>query len=614
MNTKTTYDFEPVEARWRLQWDQDRLYEAQIDLSKPKYYCLDTWAYPSSEGVHIGYVKSFGGMDIIARFKRMKGFNVLYPGGWDTFGLPAENFAIKSGRHPREISHESIGNFRAQFKAFGLSYDWSREMDTADPEYYKWTQWVFLVMFQNGLAYRKKSAVNWCPNDKTVLANEQVINGKCERCGADVVQKELMQWFFRVSGYSKRLIADSNRLNWDEKYLNIHKKWLDGVRDWVVSRQRYWGPPIPIIYCDQCGTVPVPEADLPVLLPYDVDFTPTGAPPLAKNEKFVNTNCPQCGGKATREVDILDTFVSSAWYELRFTDPHNPNEFASKPALAYWRNVDHYQGAIEHLTAHLVYARFVAKVLFDSGYIPFDEPFPKYTPVGLLVDKTGTKFSKRLGNAPNTDELLKKYGGDLLRLSTGFITPFGDISRWGESDLVGLKKFRDRVWRVFMEKVDGKHYEMPLAILKQLHRLIKTVEENIGDMKFNVAISHLMVFIGALTNYEGKVDRSVWETFTKVLAPFAPFITEEMWHQIGNQTSVHQESWPRYDPKLARSDLVEISVQINGKFRGTVEVPYDASQAEVETAIFNSNLQTLLNKKILKKIFIANKTINFLLE
>ena len=266
------YNFKPIEDRWIVQWEKEQVYKSDLDKTKPKYYCLDTWPYPSAEGVHIGYVKSFGGMDVMARYKRMRGFNVLYPMGWDTLGLPAENYAIKEGRHPREITDESIKNFKKQFNAFGLSYDWNREVNTADASYYKWTQWLFLVMFKNGLAYRKKSPVNWCPKDKTVLANEQVIDGKCERCGEAVIQKELMQWFFKVSDYASRLYKDCSKLNWDDKYLNTHKRWLENVRDWSISRQRYWGPPIPIIYCDNCGTVPVPEEDLPVVLPKDVDF------------------------------------------------------------------------------------------------------------------------------------------------------------------------------------------------------------------------------------------------------------------------------------------------------------------------------------------------------
>lgn len=614
------YDFKSVENGWITQWDKDQLYIAKRDTTKTKFYCLDTWPYPSAEGVHVGYVKSFGGMDLVARYKRMQGLDILHPIGWDTLGLPAENYAIKSNRHPREITDESIINFRKQFKSFGLSFDWSREINTADPSYYKWTQWIFLVMFNNGLAYRQKSAVNWCPKDKTVLANEQVIGGKCERCGTEVVQKKLMQWFFKVTEYADRLYEDCKKLNWEQKYLNVHQKWIGkkvkteritfNIRDWCVSRQRYWGPPIPIVYCDSCGTVAVPEKDLPIELPYNVDFTPTGEAPLAKNPDFVNTFCPKCGGKARREVDVLDTFVSSAWYEFRFPDPNNDRELVSSEALKAWGTVDQYEGTIEHLTAHLIYARFVTKVLFDKGYLPFDEPFPKYTPVGLLVDKAGAKFSKRLGNAPDTNELIEKYGGDLLRLSCQFINPYDDITRWGEQDTVGVRKFRDKIWRVFQENVDGKDHNMPEKIIQQTNQLIKDVEKNIELMRFNVALSKMMVFINELVDYDGKVDKTVWETFTKIFAPFAPFITEEMWHQMGHTTSVHTESWPSFDEKQRSNKQVKISVQINGKVKGIIEVPAGSTQSHVES-IINKNPK-LCNYITNNVIFIVDKVINFI--
>jgi leucyl-tRNA synthetase len=623
-NNNEKYDFKPVEDKWTSQWSKDGTYKAQTDQSKDKFYCLDTWAYPSAGGVHIGYVKSFCGMDVIARYKRMCGFNVLYPTGWDTFGLPAENYAIKSNRHPKEITDESIQNFKKQYFAFGLSYDWNREINTADASYYKWTQWVFLVMYKKGLAYRKKAVVNWCPNDKTVVANEQVVDGNCERCGAVIEQKEMMQWFFKITDYADRLYEDCSKLNWKEKYLNVHRKWIgkevkDGettfhLRDWSIARQRYWGPPIPIIYCDKCGIVPVPEDQLPVVLPTSVDFTPTGESPLSKSEEFVNAKCPQCGNPAKREVDILDTFVSSAWYQFRFPDPNNSKEFVSKEAINYWKNVDHYQGTIEHLTAHLVYARFVTKVLFDEGYLPFDEPFPKYTPVGLLVDKTGTKFSKRLGNAPDTNELIQEFGGDLLRLSGYFISPFDDISRWGKQDLVGVEKFRNRLWNVFKGKVDGFNHEVPEDLTKHINQLIKDVETGIEKMSFNVAISKMMVFVNTVTNYEGMMDKTVWETFTKVLAPFAPFIAEEMWAQMGNQNSVHLESWPQYDQKYIGQNIANIAIQINGKVRDVINVDLGSTEDEVIEKVMKIEKFHKLISGTNNIIFVKDKVINFVIS
>lgn len=622
--TNKKYDFKTVEDKWISQWEKNGIYKVKTDEGKEKFYCLDTWAYPSAEGVHIGYVKSFCGMDVIARYKRMQGFNVLYPTGWDTFGLPAENYAIKAKRHPREITDESIQNFKTQYRAFGLSYDWNREINTADPSYYKWTQWLFLLMFKKGLAYKKKTNVNWDPIDKTVLANEQVLpDGTAERSGAKVEKKELEQWFFKITDYADRLYEDCAKLNWDDKYLNVHKKWIgkevvDGkttfhLRDWSVARQRYWGPPIPIIYCDKCGTVPVPEEQLPVTLPEDVDFTPTGEPPLSKNEDFVNTTCPKCGGAAKREVDILDTFVSSAWYQFRFPDYDNTSEFVSKDAINYWQNVDHYQGTIEHLTAHLVYARFVTKVLFDEELVPFDEPFPKYTPVGLLVDKSGTKFSKRLGNAPDTNELIEQYGGDLLRLSGYFISPFDDISRWGIQDVVGVEKFRNRLWRAFKEKVDGNSHEMSEDLIREINQLVRDVEIGIQKMRFNVAVSKMMVFVNTVTNYDGMIDRAVWETFAKVLAPFAPFIAEEMWQEMGNKSSIHIASWPTYDSKYTEQNSGSVAIQINGKVREVVEIEKGSTQEEVIAKV--KKIEKIWSQVSNAKdvVFVQDKVVNFII-
>lgn len=619
------YDTKAVESKWIRRWETAGTFKAETDFSKSHFYALDTWAYPSAEGVHIGYVKSFGGMDVIARYKRMKGFNVLYPTGWDTLGLPAENYAIKSGRHPREITDESIRHFQEQYRAFGLSYDWSREINTADPSYYKWTQWLFLLMYRHGLAYRKLSQVTWCPKDMTVIAKEQVTDGRCERCGSEILEKELMQWYFKVTAYADRLFEDCDKLDWEEKYLQIHRKWIgkeiadDGtlsfhLHDWCVSRQRYWGPPIPIVYCDCCGVVPVTDDRLPVMLPYNVAFTPTGSAPLAKNKDFVQTHCPACGGTATRETDTLDTFVSSAWYQFRFMNPFDQESAVNQAASAYWKQVDHYQGTIEHLTAHLVYARFVTKVLYDHGYVAVDEPFPKYTPVGLLVDKTGEKFSKRLGNAPNTDALIEKYGGDLLRLSCYFISPFDEVTKWGEEDVVAVERFRNRVWHIFVEKVDKQSHTMPEELIVLLHQTIRDVGRMIEEMKFNVAISRLMVLVGALQKYDGMIDQEYWASVVKLLAPFTPFFAEEIWSMMGQTDSVHHAKWPEYDQLILHEEMVAVVVQVNGKYRGVVLV----KQGSVETVVVKVVMKEFpkINPALFnfKTIFVTDKVINFVLE
>ena len=613
-NENSVYDFKQVEDKWYKQWYGNNIYGVQIDSTKPKFYCLDTFPYPSADGVHIGYVKSFGGMDVVARYKRMKGFNVLYAMGWDTLGLPAENYAIKTGIHTREITYKSIKNYKEQFKHFGISYDWNREIDTAEPIYYRWTQWLFLQMYKKGLAYKKEFPVNWCESCKTVISNEQVVDGKCERCKGTVIQKPLLQWFFKVSAYKERLYKDTEKLNWEEKYLNPHRKWIEGVRDWCVSRQRYWGPPIPIIYCPKCGEVPVPEKDLPVFLPMNVDFTPTGEPPLAKVDHFVNTTCPRCGEAAKRETDTMDTFVTSAWYQFRFTDPNNDDMFASPTQLGYWGCVDHYQGTIEHITAHLIYARFVTKVLYDEGLVSFDEPFPKYTPVGLLVDKSGEKYSKRLGNAPDTNELIAKYGGDLLRLSCQFITPFDDISRWGESDIVGVKRFFDSVWNIFVTKVTDDVAEVPSKISSDLNRLIGDVEEAIEAMKFNVAISKMMVFIASLKDFD-TVPAEVWETFVKLIAPFAPFVAEEMWSRMGYTTSVHLASFPIVNKISLEQTTVRVSIQVNGKLKGVLDLPVGASkEVAVKDSLETERVSQVLKDKNYSVIYVQDKVINFVTE
>jgi len=552
------YDHKIIEDKWVKDWEVNHIYDTKINTLKPKYYILDTFVYPSAKGVTIGHYKSFGGMDVQARYKRMKGFNVLYPTGWDTFGLPAENFAIKSGRHPKDITEENRSNFIHQYKHAGLSYGWNNEINTSDPEYYKWTQWIFGVLYKKGLAYKKKAPVFWCPSDQTVLSKEQVLNeDECERCGSKVELRELNQWFFKISEYAERLFNDCQKLKWEDKYINPHRNWIGkidsegffepNVRDWCISRQRYWGTPIPIIYCKECGEVLVEEKDLPVLLPYEINYSSNGKSPLESNADFVNTTCPKCGGVATRETDTMDTFVSSAWYQFRFADSSNSQEFAGKESLNYWRNVDHYAGTVEHLTAHLIYSRFITKVLFDQGYVPFDEPFPFYTPVGLLVDKTGNRFSKRLGNAPETNELITTYGGDLLRMSCQFISPYSDISKWSEQDVVVVKRFRDRFWKLFEARVLNSNYPKTLTVdtLKgELNTLIEAVDNNIQQMKYNVALSTLMVFINNRYKEEMNISIEIWSIFVKLLCPLAPFIAEEMWSRMNNKTSVHQSQWP----------------------------------------------------------------------
>lgn len=550
MTNSSQYKHLETEQKWARIWAKDRLFYAIPQNPKQKFYILDTFVYPSASGVTVGAIKSFGGTDLIARYKRMKGYSVFYPTGWDSFGLPAENYAIKNNKHPNEIITKAIAHYKEQFKKIGLSYTWDSELNTADPKYYKWTQWLFIEMYKRGLAYQKKTKINYCPSCLTVISDEQVVNdNECERCGTKIIRKNKKQWFFSITKYAERLFYEANNLKWDKKYINLHKAWIgsevDGkfiprIHDWCVSRQRYWATPIPVVYLPDGSVKPVDEKYLPLKLPMDVNFLPTGKSPIEDSKEYVQLAEKIYGKGARFETDTLDTFVSSSWYFLRFIDPKYSEAYPRKLANK-WCPVDQYAGTTEHITAHLVYARFIAKVLFDAKLINFDEPFPLYTPVGLLVDKSGRKFSKRLGNAPPTDDLIVKYGADILRVSCYFITPYADISRWSEESVKGVIRFRDRMWRVFSEKVINAN-STPTSISERIKALKDEVETEIVKMQFNVAVSKLMIFIREIDT-DNSYTEADWSNFCKIVAPFMPYIAEEMWQLCGNRGSVHKAVW-----------------------------------------------------------------------
>ena len=792
------YNFRAIEQKWQKIWEDEKTYHVDIDHSKQKFYALVEFPYPSGQGLHVGHPRSYTALDVIARKKRMQGFNVLYPMGFDAFGLPAENYAVKTGIHPAVSTAANIKNYTRQLKSLGFSFDWDRAIDTSSPEYYKWTQWMFLQLYKHGLAYKDKIAINWCPRCKVGLANEEVVNGHCERCGAEVVRKNKEQWMIAITKYADRLIDDlegldfiervkTQQINWIgrsegaeldfgfegekltvfttrpdtafgvtymvlapehefvqkfmdkfenkaevQKYVqetskksdlertandsktgvelkgvkaknpytgemipvfisdyvltgygtgaimavpahdsrdyafaklfnlpiiqlleggdisteayegdgrHINSGFLNGLdkaegmkqaidyaekngfgrakvnfklRDWVFSRQRYWGEPIPMVYCEHCGWQPMDEKDLPLELPMVTDFLPNdeGDSPLAKATDWVNTTCPKCGGKARRETDVMPNWAGSSWYFLRYCDPKNDKEFASKEALDYFMNVDWYNGGMEHTTLHLLYSRFWHKFLYDCGFVPTKEPYNKRTSHGMILAANGEKMSKSRGNVINPDDIVENYGADTFRLYEMFIGPFDQAAFWSDESLMGVYRFVSKVYALF-KKVSKDAKEMSAADLRAMHRCILDVTERIDQMKFNTAVSALMTYVNYLSDME-KIPQPMYETLLKLLSAFTPHLAEEMWARLGHESSVVLESWPQGDAKLAEDNVVTIAVQINGKMRGTIECKKDADDEVVkQAALALENVARQTAQSGIKKIIVVkNRIVN----
>lgn len=798
------YNFRTIESKWQKIWEDNQLYKVDIDRNKEKFYVLVEFPYPSGAGLHVGHPRSYTALDVVARKKRMQGFNVLYPMGFDAFGLPAENYAIKTGVHPAISTKQNIDNFVRQLKSLGFSFDWNRCFSTCDPEYYKWTQWMFIQLFKKGLAYKDKIAINWCPSCKVGLANEEVVNGCCERCGAQVVRKNKEQWMIAITKYADRLISDLDELDfvdrvktqqinwigrsdgaeldfalfaddgtdlnkkmkvfttrpdtafgvtymvmapehafvqdlmpvfknkdeikdyvaktaqksdlqrtmddsksgvelkgikaknpfngqmipvfisdyvltgygtgaimavpahdqrdydfaklfnlpiiqvldggdisekaWEEDGLHINSDFLNGLnkedamkkaidfaqsngfgaakvnyklRDWVFSRQRYWGEPIPMVYCEHCGWQPIDESELPLTLPDVPDYHPNdeGESPLSKAGAWLETKCPKCGGKARRETDTMPNWAGSSWYFLRYCDPHNNKEFASKEALDYWMNVDWYNGGMEHTTLHLLYSRFWHKFLYDCGYVPTKEPYNKRTSHGMILAANGEKMSKSRGNVINPDDIVNSYGADTFRLYEMFIGPFDQVAMWSEESLMGVYRFVNKVYALF-KKVDAQ-IQPEEKDLRAMHKCIKEVTERIDQMKFNTAVSSLMTYVNYLSDKE-RVAVELYETLIKLMCPFTPHLCEEMWARLGNNSFAVAEIWPIFNPDLVEDNVVSIAVQLNGKMRGVIEMPKDAPKDDVEKAAFsleNIKRQTE-GKEIRKVIVVPNKIVN----
>jgi leucyl-tRNA synthetase len=730
------YDFKNIENKWRDIWDKTNLYQTPGTIGKKgKRYVLDMWPYPSGAGLHVGHVEGYTATDIYSRYLRMRGFSVMHPMGWDAFGLPAENYAIKTGIHPSVQTKGSIKVFRDQMRAVGLSYDWEKETDASSPEYYKWTQWIFIQLFKKGLAYKAKAPVNWCPSCETVLANEQVTEGKCERCDTEVTQKLMEQWFFKITDYAQRLLDGLEIIDWPSSTKAMQRNWIGkkkgfrikfddievfttrpdtlhgasfvalshqhpqaaaylgqfegktegkdkfgvftnqyvsnpatgkkipvwvvnyvaadygtgavmGVpahderdlefarkynievismqpdetmkkyatvvtnyrlRDWLISRQRYWGTPIPMIDCSGCGWQPVPDAQLPVQLPTDVDFKPTGESPIARSKTFQSdVICPKCGKPAKREVDTMDTFVDSSWYFLRFCDPHNSNAIFSQDQVATWAPVDLYIGG-DHATTHLIFARFINMFLYDLGLVTTPEPFAKFYKNGHVLGEDNRKMSKRWGNIVNPLEVVTKFGADTLRMYEMFMGPLDMTKAWNTSGVEGVFRFLNRLYRRFESTYTRKNPPGQAEI--SINKLVLRVTRDIEDMGFNTAIAGLMEALNDLSDASGNWPE-VWGKFARVMAPFAPFLAEEMWQKLGHADSVHLQSWPEYDDSLREQSKTKIAIQVNGKLRGVIE---DGSNIE-QSASQSANIQKYLKGAKYRTILVPGKVINFIIS
>ena len=839
--TTMKYDYKAVEAKWQKVWEDEKTFHAEIDHSKPKFYALVEFPYPSGAGLHVGHPRSYTALDVVSRKRRQNGYNVLYPMGWDAFGLPTENFAMKNHIHPAIVTKKNVDHFREQLKALGFSFDWDREINTTDPEYYKWTQWIFLQLYKHGLAYKKEMNVNWCTGCKCVLANEEVVNGVCERCGSEVVHRVKSQWMLKITAYADKLIDGLDGLDYIERVATQQKNWigrshgaevnfgttagdtltvyttrcdtlfgatymvvspehamvkqwldngtiqnaeavkayqaeaarksdferselnkektgvklegvmginpvndkeipifisdyvlatygtgaimavpahdtrdwefakkfglpiievvkgntpsnldeaaftdvatgtlvnsgfLDGLsvadakkkmvewlessgkgkdkvnyklRDWVFSRQRYWGEPIPLVYCEKCGWVPVPEDQLPLTLPNVESYEPTddGESPLAAMTDWVNTTCPCCGGPAKRETDTMPQWAGSSWYFLRYMDPHNNDALASKEALEYWGQVDWYNGGMEHTTLHLLYSRFWHKFLYDIGVVHTKEPYAKRTSHGMilgqnphyvgnvstqeekdaLIAKYGNqalrpavKMSKSLGNVVNPDDVVKAYGADTMRLYIMFIGDFEKVATWSDDAVKGCKRFLDRVWNLADQVTEEEGVSEKNAPI--VHKTIKKVTDDIDTLKMNTAIAALMAMVNEF--YSNGLSRGDFEALLLMLSPFAPHMVEELWEQKGFAAKhegkmAMQCAWPEYDESKTVASSVEMAVQVGGKLKGTITVPVDSDQESVvEAAKANEKVaKAIAGMQIVKVIHVKNKLVNLIVK
>ena len=806
-----SYNFKEIEKKWQDKWYAEGTFNAKDDFTMKKWFGLIEFPYPSGQGLHVGHPRSYTALDIIARKRRMQGYNVLFPIGFDAFGLPAENYAIKNHIHPKITTEKNVNHFREQLKSIGFSFDWSREINTTDPEYYKWTQWIFIQLYKHGLAYKATMPINFCTGCKVGLANEEVVNGVCERCGSPVVQKEKSQWMLRITKYAQRLIDDLDDVDFLDKIKAQQKNWIgrsEGaevtfkiadsdetltvyttrpdtlfgatymvvapehhmidkladkitnmdeikeykhqaslksdferselnkektgceikgikainpltneeipiwvsdyvlitygtgaimavpghdtrdhefakkfhlpivqvikpvddtiecdidkeaftdvetgilmnsgflndlsvveakkkvtdflednrigkkqvnykLRDWVFSRQRYWGEPIPMVYCEKCGWVPIPEEELPLKLPEVEDYEPSenGESPLARHTEWVNTTCPHCGGKAKRETDTMPQWAGSSWYYLRYMDAHNDKALASKEALEYWSPVDWYNGGMEHTTLHLLYSRFWHKFLYDIGIVPTKEPYQKRTSHGMILGSNGEKMSKSKGNVVNPDDIVNEFGADAFRVYEMFMGPFDQTAPWSMESIRGCAKFLDRVWNLQNLLVDGETYSPKFE--KAMHRAIKKVSSDIEEMKFNTAVSTFMTLVNDFYK-EKTINKAEFKTFLQLLNPFAPHMTEELWQTVlgGTEMLAYME-WPTYDEEKTIADEITLPIQFNGKLKATITISLDEAEESVKEKVHKAVQDKLENKTIVKEIYVKNKIYNIVVK
>ena len=799
------YNFSAIEKKWQGIWDDEKTFATKTDYTMPKFYGLVEFPYPSGAGLHVGHPRSYTAMDIISRQKRLDGYNVMYTMGWDAFGLPTENFAMKNHIHPEIVTKNNVARFKQQLKSLGLSFDWDREINTTDKNYYKWTQWIFIQMFKHGLAYKKEMNVNWCTGCKVVLANEEVVNGVCERCSSEVVRKVKSQWVLKITDYADKLIDGLDDVNFIDRVVAQQKNWigrstgaqvkfkstkgdiieiyttrpdtlfgatymvmapehklvdqwkdsienydeviayreaaarkselertelskektgvelkgvkainpvngkeiaifisdyvlatygtgaimavpahdtrdwefakafnlpiievvkggdvekeaftdcatgimtnsgfLDGLsveeakvkivewltenkigesktnyklRDWIFSRQRYWGEPIPMIYCPHCGWEPVPEDQLPLELPELMDFEPTGEgeSPLARLTDWVNTTCPKCGGPAKRETDTMPQWAGSSWYFLRYIDPHNNDALASKKAMDYWMPVDWYNGGMEHTTLHLLYSRFWHKFLYDIGAVTTKEPYAKRTSHGMILGETGEKMSKSRGNVVNPDDIVAEYGADTMRLYEMFMGDFEKAAPWSQSSIKGCKRFLDKIWNLQNIVVDGEEYSKELEI--SFNKTIKKVTNDILNLGFNTAIASMMALLNEI-NEKKSITKGEYKTLLILLNPFAPHITEEIWEEMNFGGQIAHAHWPKYDEAKCVESTVEIPVQVNGKIKARIHMALNLENAQmIEIALADESVKAAIgDKTIVKQICVPNKLVNIVVK
>lgn len=763
------YDHKKIEGPWQKKWAKAKLFKTETNDKKPKCYALDMFPYPSGDGLHVGHPKGYIATDVYSRYKKMSGFNILHPMGWDAFGLPAENYAIKNKIHPEAAVKKNIKRFKDQLQKIGFNYDWEREISTTDPAYYKWTQWIFLKLLERGLAFESFEPINWCPSCQTGLANEDLDGDVCERCGSGVEKKPMRQWVLKITKYADRMLQDLDKLPWPESIKELQRNWIgrsegaeivfaakntdhkipvfttradtiDGVtylvlapehpfikgndlgienyaevekyisevknkpeiertaekkeksgvplkgvsvinpyngenvplwvadyvlghygtgavmavpqhderdrefatkfglpiidrpliavddvvkkvggkktvkykiKDWVFSRQRYWGEPIPVVHCESCGVVPVPEKELPVMLPKVKSYAPTGTgeSPLADIAKWVNTKCPKCKGNARRETNTMPQWAGSCWYYLRYIDPKNKKELVGNKAEKYFSPVDVYVGGAEHATRHLIYARFWHKFLYDIGAVSHDEPFMKLHSVGLIMAEDGKKMSKRWGNVINPDDIVATYGADTLRVYEMFMGPFNQAIAWKTDNMIGSRRFIERVWRLQF-KADKK-LKPSEKTESDLHELINKVSADIESFSFNTAISAMMIFVNEIDK-EDKISQKVYESLLLLLSPLAPHVTDEIWHAIGNKKFIYKEAWPKFDASKIKKSEINLTLQVNGKVRDNIMVSVDIAEEDAKKiALANDAVKRNVEGKEIKKvIYVKGRLVN----